>query len=171
MITKSNYTRQEVDYEKLESNIEINSALTVNNEKYILRGKPAIELMANSYKYGEEVQITVYNKIGSTKLSGRVPYATNYDRMELFFKREEFKNLCEEYLKIYNQKKKPMEKKLTEPIEILEWIRNHWTELKSKGTLEIAINKYLKASGETELTAKEVIDIEESANINNLYLK
>lgn len=61
--------------------------------------------------------------------------------------------------------------KITDPIEILEWIRNHWSGLKKQGQLEIAIEKYLKASKEDNLSVEDVINIEESANINNLYLK
>lgn len=64
------------------------------------------------------------------------------------------------------------QKKLTEPMEILEWIREHWSSLKKEGRLKTAIDKYLAISGdEATLTVDDVIQIEEDANISGQHLK
>jgi len=61
---------------------------------------------------------------------------------------------------------------MKEPIEVLEWIRNHWTDLKQTNRLEIAIGKYLEMSDDGDsLSIQDVIDIEENANLNGQYLK
>lgn len=64
------------------------------------------------------------------------------------------------------------QKKLTEPMEILEWIREHWSSLKKEDKLKTAIDKYLAISGdEATLTVDDVIQIEEDANISGQHLK
>lgn len=98
MITKKQHTRNDVGYEIIESSDPVECALTVGEDKYVLNGKPAIETMSNSYKYGDQVQLTVFNKIGSTVKKGRVAYATKYDRMEIFFDRKQFIELVSEFL-------------------------------------------------------------------------
>lgn len=48
----------------------------------------------------------------------------------------------------------------------MEWVRNHWFSLKTKGLLEVAIEKARK--GDTTLENMEIqtiIDIEESFNL------
>ena len=61
---------------------------------------------------------------------------------------------------------------MKEPIEVLEWIRNHWTNLKQTNRLEIAIGKYLEMSGDGDsLSIQGMVDIEENANLNGQYLK
>lgn len=104
-INKDQYVRNGAEYQKIEFSEPVQCALTVNNEKFVLTGKPAIELVKNSWKYKDEVQVTVYNKIGSTKKSGRVAYATTYDRMEIFFPAESFYEMCKEFIKDYEKPK------------------------------------------------------------------
>ena len=87
-----------VDYKKIESETPIEGVLAFGNLKLVLRGKPAIEIMENSYKYGDQVQVTVYNKSGSVRKRPRVVYASKYDRIELFFNRKDF----EEMITLYN---------------------------------------------------------------------
>src|SRR3990167_1161965 len=99
MINKKKYTRQEVEYTTFESSNLVDSALTMGNEKFVLNGIPAIQVMRNSYKYDSQIQITVYKKIGLTRKAGRVPYATDYDRIEIFMGKEDFEKLCVEYFK------------------------------------------------------------------------
>lgn len=88
-----------VTYKKIESNIPIEGAMAFSDKKFVLRGKPAIEIMDNSYKFGDQVQVTVFNNSGSVTETQRVGYAGKYDRMELFFNKEEFKEMCKEFLK------------------------------------------------------------------------
>jgi hypothetical protein len=54
--------------------------------------------MDNSYKYGDQIQFTVYNVSGSTIKAERVPYARKYDRMEIFMNKEDFVSMCKQAL-------------------------------------------------------------------------
>lgn len=103
MVSKKEYTRNDVDYKTIESDLPVDAALTTGRTKSVLNGVPAIQIMGNSYKYGEQVQITVYNKIGSTKIKERVGYADKYDRMEIFIKKDEFIEMIRAFADIINQ--------------------------------------------------------------------
>jgi len=98
MIKTRKYTRNDVNFITVESTDEVESALTTDGNKFVLKGIPAIQIMDNSYKYGDQIQITVYNKIGSVIEQPRIPYAKNYDRIEIFINRETFRNLIREYI-------------------------------------------------------------------------
>jgi hypothetical protein len=98
MIDRKKHIRNGVTYTIIEDSKEINAALTMGSEKFVLTGIPAIELTKNSYKFDKEVQITVFNKIGSTKKVGRVPYAIEYDRIEIFLDRKVFLEMCQKFM-------------------------------------------------------------------------
>ena len=103
MVTKKEYRRNEVDYQTIESDISVDAALTTGKTKSVLRGTPAIQIMGNSYKYGGQIQITVYNKIGSTRVEERVGYADKYDRVEIFINKEEFIEMVRAFADIINE--------------------------------------------------------------------
>jgi len=89
-----------VDYIKIESSNDIEGALGIGTEKFVIKGIPAIELMKNSYAYGDEVQVTVYTKAGLGVKTERVKYAKEYDRIEMFFKKTEFLGMCKRYIEL-----------------------------------------------------------------------
>jgi hypothetical protein len=99
MISIRTNTHNGVDYHMIESDQLIEGALGFDTNKYVLNGRPSIVTMKNSYKYGNQVQINLFNSAGNTKQVERVNYAGNYDRIEIFFDKEEFTNMCKEFLK------------------------------------------------------------------------
>ncbi|KKQ63515.1 MAG: hypothetical protein US85_C0016G0011 [Candidatus Shapirobacteria bacterium GW2011_GWF1_38_23] len=100
MITTREDIHNGVTYRKIESNKPVEGVIAFDREKLVLSGRPAIEVMENSYKFGNQIQITLFNRAGSIRRRPRVEYAGKYDRIEIFFDREEFKTMCEEFLKI-----------------------------------------------------------------------
>jgi len=86
-----------VTYKKFEGK-NAEGSITFGGQKAILNGKPAIELMENSYKYGDQVQFTIYNRAGETKIHPRVSYADKFDRIEIFMDRKEFMEMIKEFL-------------------------------------------------------------------------
>ena len=98
MITTREDTHNGVTYRKIESNKPVEGVIAFNREKLVLFGKPAIEIMENSYKFGNQIQITLFNKSGSIRRRPRVEYAGKYDRMEIFFDKDEFTQMCRQYL-------------------------------------------------------------------------
>lgn len=64
--------------------------------KIHLVGKPSITQALNQYKYGDEIIIQVYNKPGTATKHERVN--SNYDRIQIFFKRDVFIEICKQFL-------------------------------------------------------------------------
>lgn len=64
--------------------------------KFHLEGKPSVTQALNQYKYGDEIIIQVFNKPGSLKRKIRVNQ--NWDRIQVFFNRETFINICKQFL-------------------------------------------------------------------------
>jgi len=98
MITKTNDIHKGVTYTKIESTVPVEGSMGFDTNKYVIRGIPAIETMEQSYKYGDQIQLTVYNKRGTVKKQPRTFYAGTYDRLEIFFQRDEFMNMCKELI-------------------------------------------------------------------------
>lgn len=103
MVTTKEYTRNEVNFQTIESDLQVDAAMTAGKTKSVLNGTPAIQIMRNSYKYGDQVQITVYNKIGSTIVKDRVSYADKYDRVEIFIDKVEFIEMVRAFADIINE--------------------------------------------------------------------
>lgn len=74
-------------------------SITKGNKKWTLSGYPKINRTKGSYKHGDEVQITIWNKAGNTTEKDRVVYATDWDTVELFFPPDVWKELFEVYNK------------------------------------------------------------------------
>ena len=83
-----------VTYTKIESTVPVEGSLGFGTNKYVIRGIPAIETMEHSYKFGDQIQLTVYNKQGTVKKQPRTWYAGTYDRLEIFFDKAEFIEMC-----------------------------------------------------------------------------
>lgn len=77
----------------------VEGSITRGNKKWILRGHPKINRIDGSYKWGDQVQITIWNTAGSTTEQDRVGYATSWDTVEIFFPPELWKQLFDEYMK------------------------------------------------------------------------
>jgi hypothetical protein len=99
MITTREDIHNGVTYRKIESNKPVEGVIAYDREKLVLNGRPAIEVMENSYKFGNQIQITLFNRAGSIRRHPRVEYAGKYDRIEIFFDREEFTKMCKEFIK------------------------------------------------------------------------
>jgi hypothetical protein len=98
MIETVTHNHNGVTYKKVQSTRTFDSALAFGDSKYVLTGFPAIEIMEGSYKFGNQVQLTVYNKSNSVKKSPRTTYAGNYDRLEIFIDKQEFIEMCRKFL-------------------------------------------------------------------------
>lgn len=74
-------------------------SVTLGNKKWTLKGTPVIEVTKGSYKHGDEVQIIIWNKAGSTTERARVKYAEDWDRCEIFFPKEVWQAMIKELYK------------------------------------------------------------------------
>ena len=107
--------------------------------KFHLTGKPSITEALNQYKYGDEVIIQIYNTPGSVIKKTRVN--EKWDRLQVFFKRDVFIEICKQFLKdissseIVEVKK---ELKELEPEQIstfgvmAKFSKNDWEKLREK---------------------------------------
>jgi hypothetical protein len=95
-----------VTYRKIESSKPVEGALTFGREKLVLLGRPAIETMDGSYKFGDQVQVTLFNRAGTLRRRPRVEYAGKYERIEIFFDKDEFTEMCKSYLYGHTRSKK-----------------------------------------------------------------
>ena len=84
----------------------VEGSITKGNKKWVLRGFPKINRITNSYKYGHQVQITIWNKAGSSFEKDRVPYATEWDTIEVFFTPEQWLDLIREYFRYIREVEK-----------------------------------------------------------------
>lgn len=94
MVTTKQDGHHGVTYTKIESTLPVEGSLGFEDQKYVIRGIPAIEIMEQSYKFGDQIQLTVYNKRGTVKKQPRTYYAGTYDRLEIFFPKKEFLDMC-----------------------------------------------------------------------------
>ena len=94
MIRTTKDTHHGVTYSKIESTIPVEGSLGFGTNKYVIAGIPAIEIMEHAYKFPDQIQITVYNKQGSVRQQMRTFYAGTYDRLEIFFDKAEFIEMC-----------------------------------------------------------------------------
>ena len=88
----------------------VTGSITMGNKKLTLTGHPKINKTEGSYKHGEEVQITIWNKAGTTYEKNRVRYESNglpkvhkYDTVEIFFDPEVWQDLIAEYVFYMNE--------------------------------------------------------------------
>ena len=98
MITINEDSHKGVSYTKIESDMPVEGSIGFDTTKYVIRGTSAIETMEQSYKFGDQIQLTVYNKRGTVKKQPRTFYAGTYDRLEIFFPKEEFIKMCKKLL-------------------------------------------------------------------------
>ena len=96
MIVKKKYYHNGIDFIMYQSQEETRGEATKDNTKYHLTGTPSLTQALNQYKYGDEVIIQVYNKIGSTIARERV--ADNYERFQVFFPKKIFIEMCRMFL-------------------------------------------------------------------------
>jgi len=98
MIQSLQDSHKGVTYTKIESTIPVEGSLGFDTTKYVIKGTPSIETMERSYKYGDQIQLTVYNKQGTVQKRPRTLYAGTYDRLEIFFSKKDFIELCKKFL-------------------------------------------------------------------------
>jgi hypothetical protein len=78
----------------------VRGVITNGDRKWELTGVPKINTpRAEWLKHGNEVQITIWAKIGSTIEKPRTNYATQWDTVEVFFTPEVWHELVTEYYK------------------------------------------------------------------------
>lgn len=84
-------------------------SITMGSKKLTLTGYPKINRTQGSYKHGDEIQITVWNKAGTTFEKPRVqfeqdgtPKKHKWETVEIFFPPEVWHDLIRQY---YNQLK------------------------------------------------------------------
>lgn len=85
-------------------------SITMGNKKWTLTGFPKIQTMKGSYKHGDEIQIAIWNKLGTTFEKDRVRFEPNgdpkvhkWDTVEVFFKADVWHDLIREYIKFYKE--------------------------------------------------------------------
>lgn len=81
---------------------EANEALghgevAVKGGKYTLQGTPSVTKAYNQYKFGDEIIVQVYGSLDSATRRERV--TENYDRVQVFFKKELFLEMCKAILR------------------------------------------------------------------------
>jgi len=65
--------------------------------KHVLAGKASVTLAINQRKYGDEAIIQLYAPVGA--IDSKVRVATNYDRIQIFFKKDDFMDICRRLVK------------------------------------------------------------------------
>lgn len=76
----------------------VTGSITNGDKKWTLKGFPKINRTEGSYKHGREIQITLWNKAGTTIEQDRVEYAKGrWDTLEIFFPPEVLHDLFYEY--------------------------------------------------------------------------
>lgn len=97
MIKKRVTHHRGVKYSTIELQKKVDGFLANGETKYVLKGKPAIEEITGSYKYGDQVQITVYGKKGTTLKTERINNS-KYDRIEIFIPKEDWMEMMKEWM-------------------------------------------------------------------------
>jgi hypothetical protein len=98
MVEPMHSTHNGVGYTGVEDKTAIVTGSVVKGKrKWLLKGHPVINRTAGSYKHGDEVQIVVWNKPGSTIEKARVLNA-RWDRLEIFFPVELWDEMIKEYV-------------------------------------------------------------------------
>lgn len=84
----------------------VTGSITMGDNKWTLKGHPKINKTEGSYKHGDEIQITVWNKAGTTFEKPRVQFNQDgskkvhaWDTVEIFFPPEVWHSLIREYIK------------------------------------------------------------------------
>jgi len=99
-VTRFTRDHNGVHYAGVESRDEmVVGSITKGDKKWTLKGFPKINRTIGSYKHGDEVQITIWNKAGTSSEKKRVIYADKWDTVEVFFSLEVWHNLIREYVK------------------------------------------------------------------------
>lgn len=85
-------------------------SITKGDKKWTLTGFPKINKTNGSYKHGDEIQITIWNKAGTTYEKDRVRYELDgrpklhaWDTVEIFFSPEVWHELIKEYYRYINE--------------------------------------------------------------------
>lgn len=73
----------------------------LGNKKLHLTGIPSLTKAIGQYKYGDEVIVQIYNKSGSVIEKERLN--ENYDRIQIFFPLEIFKEMCKSFMSDLNK--------------------------------------------------------------------
>lgn len=84
----------------------VTGIITKGDKKWELRGYPKINKTKGSYKYDKEIQITIWNKAGSTKEKKQTKYAKNWDTVEVFLKPKHFWQLMVGFFKYFKEEEK-----------------------------------------------------------------
>jgi len=96
MIKKRYHNHNGINFTMYVSDEIYRGEATVGNKKLHLDGLPSITKAIGQYKYGNEVIIQVYNKSGHVIERDRLNQ--NYDRMQIFFPINVFKEMCKQFL-------------------------------------------------------------------------
>lgn len=96
MINKRVKEHNGITFTMYETELGRNAEAALQGGKYLLNGKQSVTIADGQYKYGDEVIIQVYNVPGSLVLKERV--AETYDRIQIFFKKVDFLELCKQIL-------------------------------------------------------------------------
>lgn len=86
-----------IEFSMYEGSEKSRAEVATKNGKYHLEGRPSITQALHQYKYGDEVIIQVYNQPGTIQKRERVN--ERYDRIQVFFKRDVFIEICRQFLK------------------------------------------------------------------------
>jgi len=90
------YHHNGIDFTMYQAEAPTNGEAALRGKRHILRGTPSITKAIGQYKYGDEVIVQVFNEPGSVITKKRV--AENYDRIQIFFKKDLFVEICRKFL-------------------------------------------------------------------------
>lgn len=86
-----------IKFTMYESEVPNRAEVATQEAKYHLDGRSSVTEALEQTKYGDEIIIQVYGKAGSMVKKQRVN--SNYDRIQVFFKRDVFIEICQRFLK------------------------------------------------------------------------
>lgn len=90
-----------IRFKMYQGNANSRAEAAIKSGKLHLVGQPSLTQALDQYKYGDEIIIQVYNESGSTTQRSRVN--KNYDRIQVFFKRDVFIDICKQFLEDVNE--------------------------------------------------------------------
>jgi len=96
MIKKRFQEHNGINFTMYVSDEKYRGEAVLGNKKLHLTGLPSLTKAIGQYKYGDEVIIQVYNKSGSVIERERIN--ENYDRIQIFFPMQVFKEMCKQFL-------------------------------------------------------------------------
>jgi hypothetical protein len=107
MLSRFKRTHNGVTYVGVRDDVnKVTGSITKGDKKWTIAGYPKINRTLGSYKHGDEVQITIWNKAGTTHEKDRVRFELDgslkkhsWDTVEVFFAPGQLEEMMYEFNK------------------------------------------------------------------------